>query len=72
MEKLWIHFGKQKTKAYIPLHKIYEKFGAEYCKLLLKCHIGTGCDYLSKVGTKKSTINSEPHKKLKDLENLQT
>ena len=64
LEKLWIHFGKQKTKSYIPLHEIYEKFGADYCRSLLKCHIGTGCDYLSKVGTKKSAINAEPNKNL--------
>ena len=39
---------------------IYSKLGIDFCKSLLKAHIGTGCDYLSKVGTKLSAMRANP------------
>ena len=65
LEKLWIHYGKGNTAAYIPLHDVFQKLGPEFCRSLLKSHIGTGCDYLSKVGTKKSAMLADPKKNLK-------
>jgi hypothetical protein len=64
LKKLWIHFGKGKTACYLPIHEMYNFLGPSYCKNLLKSHLGTGCDYLSKIGTKKSALFADPCKNL--------
>lgn len=60
LKNLWILFGKGDNKVYIPIHHLYRKMGEVYCKSILKCHIGTGCDYLSKIGTKYSALKAKP------------
>ena len=65
LKRLWIHFGKGNKACYIPIHHIFNKMGYLFCRSLLKSHIGTGCDYLSKVGTKESAPVAEPDSKLK-------
>ena len=41
--------------------------GYSFCRNLLKGHLRSGCDYLSKVGTKKSAVVAKPDSQLKDL-----
>ena len=56
LEKLW----KGRQKRYIPIHHVYSNLGEYYCENLLRCHLGTGCDYISKDGTKKSALKANP------------
>ena len=35
--------------------------------MLLKCHLGSGCDYISKIGTKHSALNADPVTHLKSF-----
>jgi hypothetical protein len=46
---------------------MYENLGDSYCKVLLKAHLGTGADYISKIGTKKGCLNANPEIALKDF-----
>jgi len=62
---MWIHYGKGEKSGYLPLHQMFEELGPQFCRVLLKCNLGTGCDYLSKIGTKKSALAAEPKKILK-------
>ena len=64
LQKMWIHYGKGKKIGYLPLHDLFDKMGHQFCRALLKCHLGTGCDYLSKIGTKKSALAANPKQNL--------
>ena len=57
--------GKGKIAGYIPLHEMFSKLGYKYCRSILKAHLETGCNYLSKVGTKKSALVAYPATNLK-------
>ena len=35
--------------------------------MLFKCHLGSGCDYISKIGTKHSALNADPVTHLKSF-----
>ena len=61
---MWIHYGKGKKIGYLPLHDLFDKLGHQFCRALLKCYLGTGCDYLSTVGTKKSALAANPEQNL--------
>ena len=65
IEKLWIRVGKKdKNLRFIPIHVLYTRI-EPLCKVLLTAHIGTGCDYLSKIGTKHGAISAIPEMYLK-------
>ncbi len=60
LKELWMQTGSGSNKTMLPIHTMCEKMGSNMCKTLLKCHIGSGCDYLSKVGTKKAALLAKP------------
>ena len=64
MKELWMMTGVGDKRTLLPIHRLCEKMGPRLCKVLLKTHIGTGCDYLSKVGTKKSALLAKPESNL--------
>ena len=67
MRKLWVVAGTGDKKRYISIDRIFEIFGEEFCKVLLKLHIGTGCDYISKVGKKRNALKADPVQRLKNF-----
>ena len=60
LNELWIQIGLGDNKHLLPVHRIQSRLGDEFCKSLLKCHLGTGCDYISKIGTKYSALQAQP------------
>ena len=60
LKKLWIAAGIGDKRRYIPIHHLFTKFGETFCKILLKGHLGSGCDYITKIGTKHSALNADP------------
>ena len=60
LKQLWIRIGSGEKQRFIPVHTLGKKLGPELCKVVLKLHIDTGCDYLSQVGTKKSALKADP------------
>ena len=58
--QVWTAFGKGSNASFLPIHFMYKKLGHNFCKCFLKVHIGTGSDYISKVGTKKSALKANP------------
>ena len=44
----------------IPLHVLHLKLGYVFFRVVIKAHITTGGDSLSKVGTKHATLLSKP------------
>ena len=66
LKKIWIRVGKGDSERFIPVHKLYKRLGP-LRKVLLAAHIGTGCDYISKVGTKLGALNAIPEKFLNEF-----
>ena len=66
LQKMWIRVGKGDKKRFIPVHTLYNRLGP-LRKVLLATHIGTGFDYLSKIGTKLGALNAIPEKILIDF-----
>ena len=58
LKKLWIAAGIGDKRRYIPIHHLFTTFGETFCKILLKCHFGCGCAYISKIGAK--ALNADP------------
>ena len=66
MRKLWQEVGVGDNKRYVPVHHMYDRIPKPLIReVLLACYIGTGCDYLSKVGTKLSALSALPENFLK-------
>ena len=65
--QIWVLFGKGKNASYLPIHDMYKKLGYYFCKGLSEAHIGSGCDYLSKIGTKKGALKANPMENLKSF-----
>ena len=61
IQKLWIRVGKGDERRFIPVHTLYNRLGP-LRKVLLATHIGTGCDYFSKLGTKLGALHAIPEK----------
>ena len=49
------------------IHTLHTNLGEQFCRIILKAHLGTGSDYLSKRDTKKSSFNANLEVALKDL-----
>ena len=67
LQKLYLQKGRGSNKKMFPIHTMYSNLGEQFCKTLLKAHLGTGADYLSKIGTKKSSLNANPEVALKEF-----
>lgn len=64
LKQLWMQIGQGDNKILLPIHILCERIGIGMCESLLKCHLGSGCDYLSKIGTKHSAMLAEPQHNL--------
>ena len=58
LKELWQRFGTGEKKRMIPLHDMLRYFGESFCKFVLKAHVLTGDDTMSKIGTKKAALQS--------------
>lgn len=58
--EIWVTFGAGEKKRFIPIHHLLIRLGPELCRVIIKAHILTGDDVLSKIGSKKSAIKSDP------------
>ena len=47
LKELWVAFGQSGQRKWLPIHKLFEKLGAERCKGLPFFHAFTGCDMVS-------------------------
>ena len=52
-EELWIEFGVDKYRRYIPIHTCAETFGRKLCSSLTLWHALTGCDTVSSFNGKE-------------------
>ncbi len=60
IEKVWLRMGSGTSTRHIPIHHLYNRMPKPLIKVLLAAHIGTGCDTLSKIGTKLAVLNAIP------------
>ena len=60
LKELWVEFGKGERKRYLPLHILAERLGQELCRVVVKAHILTGDDSISKIGTKHASLLCDP------------
>ena len=56
LQELWVQFGTGEKRRMIPLHVLHLKL----CHVLIKAHVMTGDDGLSKMGTKHAALTYRP------------
>lgn len=64
LRELWVEFGSDERRRHLPLHILAERLGLNLCMVLVKVHVLTGDDGLSKIGTKYAAFTCEPKKYL--------
>lgn len=60
LSELWIHFGTGEKRRFLPLHILQERLGPDFSRVLVKAHLATGNDALSKIGTKHGALAADP------------
>ena len=60
LEELWLQYGNWETKRMIPIHQIVQAIGVPFSKIVVRAHILSGFDYVSKFGTKKTALSFAP------------
>ena len=58
LQELLVEYGKPRRM--IPIHKIKARIGEDLSRNVIKAHILTGCDQISKVGTKYASLVFDP------------
>ena len=56
VEELWVRFGSRINTKNILIHLIFNQLGENISYMVLKSYIPTGCDMMSKVGTKAAAL----------------
>ena len=69
MQKLWLRVGKGDKRRFIPVHTLVEKLPETLVAVILPAYIETGCDYISKIGTKHGALAADPAKYLTNFVN---
>ena len=64
MTELWLRVGVASSRRFIPVHILAHRLGSDACRTILKAHIGSGCDYLSRVATKCGALKATPEQYL--------
>lgn len=60
LKKLWILHAAGAHKCYLAMHYLTKQLSDEQCSVTLVVHIFTGCDYISKIGTKFGALCYSP------------
>ncbi len=58
--ELWVQLGTGDRRRMIPLHIISPKLGRPFCLPLLKAHMLTGDESMSRIGTKHAALAINP------------
>ena len=64
VKEVWQQYGVGDNRRMLPIHQVLTVLGEVKCKAILKAHILTGEDCLSKIGTKHAAIHFSPEKYL--------
>lgn len=67
LQELWVEVGTDEIRRHIPLHIHAEKLEEGLCKVIVKAHILTGDDAISKIGTKHASLAFDPENYLADF-----
>ncbi len=62
LQELWVEFGHVEHRRHLPLHVLAHKLGVGLCRVIVKAHVLTGDDTLSKIGTKHASLSCEPYR----------
>jgi hypothetical protein len=57
---MWQQYGTGEKRRMLPLHQAVSQLGAPLARLVIKAHILTGDDCMSKVGTKHAAMACDP------------
>ena len=68
LERLWICIGNGENRRFILVRILHENLPSSLVNVLLPAYIGTGCDYLSKFGTKHGALKADPARYLYDFD----
>ena len=60
LQEMWQQYGTGEKRRMLPLHTAVSQLGASLTKTVIKAHILTGDDCMSKVGTKHAAMASDP------------
>ncbi|KAL8622995.1 hypothetical protein ACOMHN_027116 [Nucella lapillus] len=60
LKEIWQQYGTSENRRMLPLHQAVSRLGAPLAKSLIKAHILTGDDCMSKVGTKYAAMAADP------------
>ncbi|KAL8619946.1 hypothetical protein ACOMHN_015228 [Nucella lapillus] len=60
LKEIWQQYGTSENRRMLPLHQAVSRLGAPLAKSLIKAHILTGDDCMSKVGTKYAAMTADP------------
>ncbi|KAL7406573.1 hypothetical protein ABVT39_022458 [Epinephelus coioides] len=72
MEEIWQQYGTGEKQRMLPLHQAVSKLGVPLAKTVIKAHILTGDDCMSKVGTKHAALASDPVQYLTNFGDVDT
>ena len=56
LKSLYMRIGIGRNTRFLSIHKLAISFGEQMCRNLLKAHIATGCDWISKLGVKNKVL----------------
>ena len=60
MKELWLQFRTGEKRRMLPLHEFVQHQGVSLDKNVIKAHILTGDDYMSKMGLKHAALKCDP------------
>jgi len=60
LKKIWQQYGTGEKRRMLPLHQAIAQLGTPLAKTMIKAHILTGDDCMSKVGTKHAAVACNP------------
>jgi hypothetical protein len=60
LKEVWQQYGTGEKRRMLPVHQAVLKLGEPMAKTVIKAHILTGDDCMSKIGTKHAAIVSDP------------
>ena len=70
LTEFWVKTGVGDSTWFVALHELVASLSRDICEVLPAVHSQTGCDYTSKVGSKKAAIECNPACYLKSFGNI--
>ncbi len=67
LSELWVQFGTGEKQRFLPLHILQKKPGPDLNRVVVKAHLASGNDTLSKIGTKHGALAADPVSFLADF-----